>query len=178
MAATSEYCFMISTDEVLCSISDRQLSAGTAIAIAITNKFCKALMTSPIDKLFGVHAQAITLRAARSEMLAANLANSDTPNYKAKDIDFKSAFQSLQGGQQISSVQLAKSSAQHFSSDIGGVASHAIRYRVPSHASLDGNTVDSDFEKSAFTENAIRYQASLSILGKKISGLIRTLKGE
>jgi len=135
-------------------------------------------MSNPIDKLFGVHAQAITLRAARSEMLAANLANSDTPNYKAKDIDFKSAFQSLQGGAAQSSVQLTKSSAQHISNEINGVASHAIRYRLPSHASLDGNTVDSDFEKSAFTENAIRYQASLSILGKKISGLISTLRGE
>ncbi len=135
-------------------------------------------MASPIEKLFGVHEQAITLRAARSEMLAANLANSDTPNYKAKDIDFKSAFESLQGGQLQSSIKLAKSSSQHFSSDLNGIANQAIRYRVPSHASLDGNTVDSDFEKSAFTENAIRYQASLSILGKKISGLIRTLRGE
>lgn len=135
-------------------------------------------MASPIENLFGVHEQAITLRAARSEMLAANLANSDTPNYKAKDIDFKSAFESFQGGQLQSSIKLAKSSSQHFSSDLNGIASQAIRYRVPSHASLDGNTVDSDFEKSAFTENAIRYQASLSILGKKISGLIRTLRGE
>jgi flagellar basal-body rod protein FlgB len=148
------------------------------IALAITNHFYKALMTSPIDKLFGVHAQAITLRAARTEMLAANLANSDTPNYKARDIDFKAAFQSLQGGQLQGSVQLAKSSSQHMSSDANGIASHAIRYRLPSHASLDGNTVDSDFEKTAFTENAIRYQASLTILGKKISGLIRTLRGE
>ncbi|MFK7795407.1 MAG: flagellar basal body rod protein FlgB, partial [Gammaproteobacteria bacterium] len=151
---------------------------GTAIALAITNKFCKTYMQSPIDKLFGVHAQSMTLRAARSEMLAANIANSDTPNYKAKDIDFKSAMQSLQGGQLQSSIQLAKNNSQHFSSDASGIASHAVRYRVPSHASLDGNTVDSDFEKSAFTENAIRYQVSLSILGKKISGLIRTLKGE
>jgi flagellar basal-body rod protein FlgB len=135
-------------------------------------------MANPIDNLFGVHAQAITLRAARSEMLAANLANSDTPNYKAKDIDFKSAFESLQGGQIQRGVQLEKSSSQHISSHADGVASHAVRYRVPSHASLDGNTVDSDFEKSAFTENAIRYQASLSILGKKISGLISTLRGE
>tara|TARA_R110002096_G_scaffold164865_2_gene333025 strand:+ start:165 stop:572 length:408 start_codon:yes stop_codon:yes gene_type:complete len=135
-------------------------------------------MSSPVDKLFGVHAQSIALRAARSEMLAANLANSDTPNYKARDIDFKSAFESLQGGQLQSSVQLAKSSSQHLSSDANGIASHAIRYRVPSHPSLDGNTVDADYEKSAFTENAIRYQASLSILGKKISGLISTLRGE
>ena len=76
------------------------------------------------------------------------------------------------------SIQLAKSSAGHMSNDLSSVMGYAIRYRVPSHASLDGNTVDPDFEKSAFTENAIRYQFSLNRLSKKISGLIRTLKGE
>ena len=165
-------------DEELSIAPERLLSAGTAIALAIATKFYKAHMANPIDKLFGIHAQALSLRSARSELLAANLANSDTPNYKAKDIDFKSALQSQQGGQLQSSVQLAKSSSQHFASDSNGVASNAIRYRVPSHASLDGNTVDSDFEKSAFTENAIRYQVSLSILSKKITGLISTLRGE
>lgn len=135
-------------------------------------------MANPIDQLFGVHAQAISLRAARSEILATNLANSDTPHYKARDIDFNSTLQSLQKGELKNSIQLARSSGGHISNEVNGIASNAIRYRVPSHASLDGNTVDSDFEKSAFTENAIRYQFSLSILSKKISGLIRTLRGE
>ena len=135
-------------------------------------------MANPIDQLFSVHEQALSLRAARSEILATNLANSDTPHYKARDIDFKSALQVQQNEQLQSKFQLNKSNEGHISNDINGIASHAIRYRVPSHASLDGNTVDSDFEKSAFTENAIRYQASLSFLSKKISGLIRTLRGE
>lgn len=136
-------------------------------------------MANPLNQLFnGVNAQSVTLRSARSEILAANLANSDTPNYKARDIDFKAAMQSLQGGQLQGSIKLAQSSSQHISADVGGIASHAIRYRVPSHPSLDGNTVDTDMEKSAFTENAIRYQVSLSILSKKISGLIKTLRGE
>lgn len=135
-------------------------------------------MPSPINQLFGVHEQALKLRAARSEIIATNLANSDTPNYKARDIDFKSTLQGLQKGQLSNSVQLTKNSAGHISNDINGIASQAIRYRVPNHASLDGNTVDSDSEKSAFTENAIRYQVSLSFLSKKISGLIRTLRGE
>ena len=135
-------------------------------------------MANPIDQLFGVHAQALSLRAARSEILATNLANSDTPQYKARDIDFKTALQGLQKGQMQNNIQLDKSSSGHIANDINGIASNAIKYRVPSHASLDGNTVDADFEKSAFTENAIRYQFSLSILSKKISGLIRTLRGE
>lgn len=135
-------------------------------------------MANPIDNLFGVYAQAVSLRAARSQILATNIANSDTPHYKARDIDFRSALQSQQFGQFKKNVQLMNSSAGHISNDVNGIASHEIRYRVPSHASLDGNTVDSDFEKSAFTENAIRYQVSISILSKKISGLIKTLRGE
>ncbi len=135
-------------------------------------------MQNPLNSLFGIHAQAVSLRAERAELLASNLANSDTPNFKAKDIDFKSALSNAQGIQNQGNVSLMKSSAQHMSLDGDLLSSGAIRYRVPSHPSLDGNTVDSDYEKSAFTENAIRYQISLSILSKKVSGLIKTLRGE
>lgn len=135
-------------------------------------------MPKPIDQLFGIHAQAMTLRAQRAELLAANLANADTPNYKARDIDFSAAFQDAQGMQTVGDLKISTSKTGHISNDIGGLAANAIRYRVPEQASLDGNTVDSDHEKSAFTENALRYQISMSILSKKISGLVRTLRGE
>ncbi len=135
-------------------------------------------MQNPLNSLFGIHAQAVSLRAERAELLASNLANSDTPNYKAKDIPFKSALSSAQGMQHQGNIHLMKSSSQHMSLDGDSLSSSAIRYRVPTHPSLDGNTVDSDYEKSAFTENAIRYQISLSILSKKVSGLIKTLRGE
>ncbi len=135
-------------------------------------------MQNPLDKLFGIHAQALSLRSERSELLASNLANSDTPNFKARDIDFKAALNSAQGIQNQGNVRLMKSSTQHMALDGDSLSSGAIRYRVPTHPSLDGNTVDSDHEKSAFTENAIRYQISLSILNKKINGLIAALRGE
>ncbi len=135
-------------------------------------------MANPINQLFATHEQAIKLRAARSEILATNIANSDTPNYKARDIDFKSAMQALQQGNSRTNIRLDKSNAMHITNGNNLLSSHAVQYRVPLHSSLDGNTVDSDFEKSAFTENAIRYQFSLNRLSKKISGLIRTLKGE
>ena len=135
-------------------------------------------MPNPIDKLFGLHAQALTLRAGRSELLATNLANSDTPNYKARDIDFRSALQSAQGVQGQAPIQLAKSNGMHISQQGDANFNNAIRYRIPTHPSLDGNTVDADREKSAFTENAVRYQISLSFLSKKISGMISTLRGE
>ena len=135
-------------------------------------------MPNPINQLFGIHAQAVTLRSQRAELLAANLANADTPNYKARDFDFSSALKDMQGLQTTGAVRIATSQTGHMSNDVGSLAANAIRYRIPEQASLDGNTVDSDHEKSAFTENALRYQISLSILSKKISGLIRTLRGE
>lgn len=149
-----------------------------AIALVIATKFKTIAMANPINQLFGIHAQALSLRAARSEVIATNLANSDTPHYKARDIDFKSALQGLQKGQLQNSIHLAKSNSHHIDNNTNVIPAQALRYRVPSHASLDGNTVDADYEKSAFTENAIRYQASLSFLSKKISGMIRTLRGE
>ena len=135
-------------------------------------------MPNPIDQLFGIHAQALNLRSKRAELLAANLANADTPNYKAKDIDFAAALKDVQGLQAPSNVGLKTNQAKHISNSNDGLAANAVRYRVPTQASLDGNTVDSDYEKSAFSENSVRYQISLSILSKKISGLVRTLRGE
>ena len=135
-------------------------------------------MPNPIDQLFGIHAQALTLRGQRAELLAANLANADTPNYKAKDIDFEIALNAAQKSNVRSGVSLMRSQSGHISNELEGMASNGIRYRIPSNPSLDGNTVDSDFEKTAFSENALRYQISLSIQSKKISGLVRTLRGE
>ncbi len=135
-------------------------------------------MPNPINQLFGIHAQSVQLRSQRAELLAANLANADTPNYKARDFDFSAALKDMQGLQNTGAVKIAASQAGHISNNAGVLAANAIRYRIPEQASLDGNTVDSDHEKSAFTENALRYQISLSILSKRISGFIRTLRGE
>ena len=135
-------------------------------------------MPDPIEKLFGIHAQALTLRAGRSELLASNLANADTPNYKARDIDFTLALQSAQGRQNQLAVGMTKSHSLHIRPAGEAGFKQAIRYRVPDHPALDGNSVDADREKSAFTENAVRYQISLSMLNKKINGLIKVLRGE
>ena len=135
-------------------------------------------MSSPIEKLFGIHAQALTLRAGRSELLASNLANADTPNYKARDIDFKSALQTAQGMQNRIAIGVTQSHSLHIRQADEAGFKQAIRYRIPDHPALDGNTVDADREKSAFTENAVRYQVSLSILNRKINGLVKVLRGE
>jgi len=107
--------------------------------------------------LFGIHGSALALRAQRMTMLASNIANASTPNYKARDIDFADALRRTEAGTDISS---------------------AVRYRVPLQASLDGNTVEMSTEQTAFAENAIAYRTSLSFLNSRIATLSRALKGE
>ena len=129
-------------------------------------------MPSSIDRLFGVHAQALQLRARRGELLASNLANADTPDYKARDLDFGKALASAQADSALRATH-----TNHITrSDNTGSASTL--YRVPNQASLDGNTVDTQVEKQKFAENAVRYQTTLRFLNGKISGLMTAIKGE
>ena len=109
----------------------------------------------PNDSLFGVHGAALTVRSQRMGVLASNIANASTPGYKAKDVDFRSA--------------LAKADR--------GVGSD-LMYRVPSQPTLDGNTVELSTEQTAFAENAVQYQTTLSFLNGRINTLTRALKGE
>ena len=113
------------------------------------------------EKLFGVHAAALQLRSQRMMMLASNIANAATPNYKARDLDFAKA------------LDLAKQG-----SSVEGAMGGATRYRVPTQASLDGNTVEMATEQTAFAENALAYRSSLAFLQGRIGTLTRALKGE
>ena len=140
-----------------------------------------------IDQLFSLHGQSMQLRSRRAELLAANLANADTPNYKAQDINFEKIMRQTHGqkhgnGAQsatpISSINMVTTQARHIHPGMLGSNSFDVQYRIPQQSSLDGNTVNTDIEKSEFTENAMRYQISITFLSKKISGIIRTLKGE
>ena len=129
------------------------------------------------DKLFGIHAQALMLRAQRTGVLAANLANADTPNYKARDVDFQAALGAAGGAMQ--QVGLAHTDPGHArGTSVGGFDDVTLKYRIPAQPSLDGNTVDEQAEKSEFASNAVRYMASLSFMEKRISGLIRVLREE
>ena len=128
------------------------------------------------EKIFGIHAQALNLRARRAGLLAANLANADTPNYKARDIDFRHAL-----GAEVASrdVTLERTHAAHSGvGGVGGFADVTLKYRIPAQPSLDGNTVDEQVEKGEFASNAVRYMASLQFLERRVSGLIRALREE
>lgn len=107
--------------------------------------------------IFGIHATALQLRSQRMAMIASNIANAATPNYKARDIDFAKALSLAEQGQSSDS---------------------AIAFRVPLQPSLDGNTVEMATEQTAFAENALAYRSSLAFLNGRIGTLSRALKGE
>jgi flagellar basal-body rod protein FlgB len=126
------------------------------------------------DSALGNHDKALLVRSRRAELLASNIANVDTPGYKARDIEFKKAFENAQT-QVNHGLKLTHKNHMQLSDQIAGTD---VLYRIPNQSSLDGNTVDSQMEKSAFAENALRYQASLTFLDRKFKGLIAALKGE
>jgi flagellar basal-body rod protein FlgB len=117
----------------------------------------KGKTMSASDSLFGIHATALLLRQQRMGVLASNIANAATPNYKARDLDFGAALQLAGRGQ---------------------IADSAIRFRVPTQMSLDGNTVELATEQIAFAENALAYRSTLSFLQGRINTLTRALRGE
>lgn len=134
-----------------------------------------------LDKFFGISQQALTIHSRRSEVLAGNLANADTPGYKARDIDFKEALQAVKTG--IGGATLTTSNARHFNA--GGTTSGRVddvlgemKFRAVSQPSIDGNTVDPLKEKAQFMENALLYQTNLQFLSGKIKHLKSALKGD
>lgn len=133
---------------------------------------------SLIDGVFGNSAQILSLRAQRSELITSNLANADTPGYKAVDIDFESALASAG-----SAGELKRTHGRHMAMDGSSLAGQdsnelSLKYRVPDQPRLDGNTVETDVERMAFTENAIRYQATLNFLDGRIKSIVSVLRGE
>lgn len=122
---------------------------------------------------FAVHEQALKFRAMRNEVLSSNIANADTPNYKARDVDFSSALKAARG------EQLALRTTSPLHEKPAGTLSTgaALKYRVPTQPTLDGNTVQTDVEQAAFAENAVQYRVSLQFLNGTISSLRYALKG-
>lgn len=131
-----------------------------------------------LDNYFGINAQSVLARSKRAEVLASNIINADTPNYKAKDLDFNAILNENNNVGSVNPVSINVSHSKHISNGLDDPYSLQTKYRIPENASLDGNTVDSHIEKGKFAENAVRYQISLSMLNNKIQGLISTLKGD
>jgi flagellar basal-body rod protein FlgB len=133
-----------------------------------------AEMPISFDNALGIHADALLLRAKRAEVLANNIVNADTPNYKARDLDFKTIL----AGQASSAVKMANTQTGHNAGLISPDFAAELMYRTPLQPSIDGNTVDVDREQAAYAENAVAYQASFTFLSRKFSGLSAAIKGQ
>jgi flagellar basal-body rod protein FlgB len=131
-------------------------------------------MAINLDEALGVHARALELRAYRAQLLATNIANADTPNYKAVDIDFKTALSQAQSGQ----LPLTVTSANQIQTSSTEGSQYQLMYRNPMQPALDGNTVDTQIEQAEFTRNAVQHQASLMFLSNRIKGILSAIKGE
>lgn len=130
-------------------------------------------MAINFERALGIHPQALVLREKRGELLAANLANADTPDYKARDLDFKSILTQTMAPQS----GLKTTQEGHLTSP-NMMLGADVKYRNPNQASLDGNTVEEHIEQAKYAENAVQYQASLRFINSKFSGLMTALRGE
>jgi len=135
-----------------------------------------------LDNALSFHESALRIRAQRQELLAANIANADTPNYKARDFDFASALKNAMSGTSSSTVSPTKTSEMHMgsSSDTPSIPSQSgdIQYRNTVQGSVDGNTVDMDVERNQFADNAIRYEASLIMINGQIKKMLAAIQGQ
>lgn len=139
-------------------------------------------MAFDLDSYLGVHQPALRLREQRTELLARNLANADTPGYKAQDLDFRAALTQAEGSKAPGVVRATQ--AGHIGTPEGGAAFEPgsteafLKFRTPLAPALDGNTVDAQLEQAAFADNAVRYQATLQFLTSKFRGLMTAITGE
>jgi flagellar basal-body rod protein FlgB len=126
-------------------------------------------MNDKIDQALGTQSAALALRVKRQQLIAANIANADTPGYKAVDVDFRRALKNALA--QAGSASAAPA-LQH-----NGFAGVATQLRVPAQAAADANTVDMDVERARFAENAVRYEAALKFLNGQIKTLLSAIQG-
>ncbi|MEO8419133.1 MAG: flagellar basal body rod protein FlgB [Methylophilaceae bacterium] len=138
-------------------------------------------MIDKLDAALSFHQAALSIRAQRQELIAANIANADTPNYKARDVDFSAALHAAMAGNSQAAPELNKTAARHLDAGVaarqGSGQPGQIQYRTIQQASVDGNTVDMDVERNQFADNAVRYEASLIMINGQIKKLMAAIQG-
>jgi len=140
-------------------------------------------MIGKLDQMMQFNEAALSLRGQRQQVLASNIANADTPNYKARDIDFSKALQGAMQrggmGAPVNAPALATTASNHLSagSRSASALSAPLMYRMPQQGSIDGNTVEMDTERNQFADNAIRYEAGLTFISSQIKGLLSAIQG-
>ena len=124
------------------------------------------------DNVFGIHESALKLRERRLNVLTENIANADTPNYKARDIDFKSVMRATQSG----TKDMAMTHKSHI--DAGTLGKDEVVYRNPLNASGDANTVELSVQQAEFGKESSRHTATMLFIENRIGGVRRALRGE
>ncbi|WP_415896967.1 flagellar basal body rod protein FlgB [Neptuniibacter sp. QD72_48] len=132
-------------------------------------------MAISFDAALGIHDDALMHRARRAEVLANNIANADTPNFKARDIEFAEALEHVSTKMNVKQVATV---AGHNTELLEPDLAADMMFRIPNQASVDGNTVEVQQEMARYTENALDYQTSFHFLNKKFTGLKSAIKGE
>lgn len=135
-------------------------------------------MSISFERALNGHDKALGFRAQRAEVLANNMANADTPNFKARDLDFAAVLAEQNAKAKGGEFQLSRSNSQHLDGQAQASADATLRYRMPAEPSLDQNTVDLQIEQSNYAENSVQFQASFTLLNSKFKGLISALRGE
>ncbi|WLI77023.1 flagellar basal body rod protein FlgB [Kosakonia sp. H02] len=135
-------------------------------------------MLDKLDAALRFQQEALNLSAQRQEILAANIANADTPGYQARDIDFASELKKVmeRGRAETSGVSLALTSSRHIPAQAMSTPSADLLYRIPDQPSMDGNTVDMDRERTQFADNSVKYQTGLTVLGGQIKSMMSVLQ--
>jgi flagellar basal-body rod protein FlgB len=134
-------------------------------------------MSMTLDDAFRMHSTVLGMRAYRQQVLASNIANADTPNYKARDFNFAAVLDAAVGGGASAPLRLQTTSVRHVQGAVGAEGSASLQYRVPVQASVDGNTVEMDAERAHFAKNALHYEASLTLLGMEIKQMLSAIQG-
>ena len=135
-------------------------------------------MSITFANALGVHETALSFRAQRAEVIANNIANADTPNYKARDLDFASVLAAQNDKNQNGTFALNKTNTRHIEAQGLSSGDESLLYRTPMQPSIDQNTVDAQLEQSNYAENAVNFQASFTLLNSKFKGLMSALRGE
>ena len=137
-------------------------------------------MIGKLDDYLRFNEAALSLRSQRQQLLASNIANADTPNFKARDIDFASALQATMARTAPPSGQLAATNPAH----LGGAPDGnmlpdgtQVQYRNVAQGAVDGNTVDMDVERNQFADNAVRYEAGITMINHQIRSLMAAIQG-
>jgi len=134
---------------------------------------------SALSEALRFQAEALKLRSFRQELIAANIANGDTPNYKAVDFDFTQALRNATetSNNQANPAALAQTQAGHQMGRGVSAGQPTLLYHQPGQASLDGNSVEMDVERAKFADNTVRYQAAFTALNAKIKSLLAVIQG-